>query len=444
MRSPGRPEINQRLIKQAFWAHISAGLQSDDAARACGVSQPLGPRWFRQAGGIAPTNLGSTLGIYLSFAEREEISHLHAQQLGVREIARRLERSPSTISRELRRNAATRCGKLQNRATVAQWKAERAAERPKVTKLANNDKLRAYVQERLGATILDARGKPLPGPQVPWNGRRHGRRADRRWGKGWSSEQISQRLRFEFPDDASMQVSHEAIYQALYIQGRGALKRELTACLRTGRALRVPQARTRQRGRQFITPELMISERPAEIDDRAKKEGEQFDETDELFLSAESHPYSQGKFLANQSVSAFVAANPNVGFEIVSISPVFVFGKALSSRADSSSMGLQFFMKNKILTDAFVNMLFEANPLCAIVDVADVAEAVYKAAITNGIHGKTYLISSESYTTSDVHSMLNGHQPKHQAQIVYSSERAKKELGLHFKPVNETLRAFSV
>ena len=117
--------------------------------------------------------------------------------------------------------------------------------------------------------MLDACGKPLPSPQVLWNGRRHGRRADRRWGKGWSPEQISQRLRFEFPDDASMQVSHEAIYQALYIQGQGALKRELTACLRTGRALRVPQARARQRGRHFITPELMISERPAEIADRA-------------------------------------------------------------------------------------------------------------------------------------------------------------------------------
>ena len=136
MRSPGRPEINQRLIKQTFWEHISAGLQSEDAARACGVSQPLGPRWFRQAGGIAPTNLGSTSGKYLSFAEREEISLLHAQQLGIREIARRLKRSPSTISRELRRNAATRCGKLQYRATVAQWKAERAAERPKAAKLA--------------------------------------------------------------------------------------------------------------------------------------------------------------------------------------------------------------------------------------------------------------------------------------------------------------------
>ena len=110
MRSPGRPEINQRLIKQAFWENIAVGLQSEDAARACGVSQPLGPRWFRQAGGIAPTNLRSTSGRYLSFAEREEISLLHAQQLGVREIARRLERSSSTISRELRRNAATRCG----------------------------------------------------------------------------------------------------------------------------------------------------------------------------------------------------------------------------------------------------------------------------------------------------------------------------------------------
>jgi len=205
----------------------------------------------------------------LSFTEREEIAVLHAQQVGVREIARRLGRAPSTISRELRRNAATRSGKLQYRATVAQWKSERAARRPKLAKLVLNDKLRAYVQERLAGTVMDVCGKRLLGPQVPWNGRRHGRRADRRWGSSWSPEQISRRLQFEFPDDASMRISHEAIYQALYIQGRGALKRELTACLRTGRALRVPQARTRQRGRHFITPELMISERPAEIADRA-------------------------------------------------------------------------------------------------------------------------------------------------------------------------------
>lgn len=269
MRSPGRPQINQRPVKQAFWGCIALGLQSQDAALACGVSQPLGPRWFREAGGMPPMPLVPPSGRYLSFAEREEIALLRAQQYGVREIARQLGRSPSTISRELRRNAATRGGTLQYRATVAQWKAERAAERPKAAKLAQNKRLRVYVQERLSGVVLDVQGKSIRGPHVPWKGRRHGRRADRRWGKSWSPEQISRRLRLDFPEDASMQVSHEAIYQALYVQGRGALRRELSACLRTGRALRVPRARTRQRDRQFITPELMISERPAEVADRA-------------------------------------------------------------------------------------------------------------------------------------------------------------------------------
>ncbi len=269
MRSPGRPQVNQRLIKQAFWERIAGGLSSEDAAQVCGISQPLGPRWFREAGGMAPMTLSPPTGRYLSFSEREEIALLRVQQCGVREIARRLERSPSTISRELRRNAATRGGTLQYRATVAQWKAERAAERPKVAKLAQNTRLRGYVQERLSGTVLDIQGKPIPGPKVPWKGRRHGRRADRRWGTSWSPEQISRRLQLDFPDDASMQVSHEAIYQALYVQGRGALRRELSACLRTGRALRVPRARTGQRSKPFITPELMISERPPEVADRA-------------------------------------------------------------------------------------------------------------------------------------------------------------------------------
>jgi len=104
---------------------------------------------------------------------------------------------------------------------------------------------------------------------VRWVGRRHGRRRDRRWAKAWSPEQIANRLRIDFPDDESMRISHEAIYQALYVQGRGALKRELVACLRTGRALRVPRARTRARGKQFVSSEVMISERPAEAADRA-------------------------------------------------------------------------------------------------------------------------------------------------------------------------------
>lgn len=269
MRSPGRPQVNQRQTRQAFWGRIAAGLSSEDAAQACGVSQPLGPRWFRDAGGMSPIALVPLSGRYLSFSEREEIALLRAQQCGVREIARKLERSPSTISRELRRNAATRGGTLQYRATVAQWKAEKAAQRPKAAKLAQNKRLHAYVQERLTGAISDVHGKTIPGPNVPWKGRRHGRRADRRWGTSWSPEQISRRLQLDFPDDSSMRLSHEAIYQALYIQGRGALRRELSACLRTGRALRVPRARARQRGKQFITPEVMISQRPPEVADRA-------------------------------------------------------------------------------------------------------------------------------------------------------------------------------
>ena len=213
--------------------------------------------------------MGAHSGRYLSFVEREEIALLRAEHYGVREIARKLGRSPSTISRELRRNAATRSGTLRYRATVAQWKAERAAKRPKTAQLAENEQLRTYVQDRLAGVVTDAEGRPIPGPNVPWKGRRHGRRADRRWGTCWSPEQISRRLRIDFPHDASMQISHEAIYQALYVQGRGALRRELSACLRTGRALRVPRARTQQRGKQFITPEVMISQRPAEAADRA-------------------------------------------------------------------------------------------------------------------------------------------------------------------------------
>ena len=105
-------------------------------------------------------------------------------------------------------------------------------------------------------------GVAVQGPDVTWKGRRTGRRQHRRWSTAWSPEQIARRVRLDFPDDEAMRISHEAIYQALYVQGRGALRRELTACLRTGRALRVPRARTRGRGKSFVTPEIMISQRP--------------------------------------------------------------------------------------------------------------------------------------------------------------------------------------
>jgi IS30 family transposase len=266
--SPGRPSTAQREDRVRFWEAIARGASSEDAAAATGVSSAVGARWFRQAGGMPPISLVPLSGRYLSLPEREEIAILHAQGHGMREIARRIGRSPSTISRELRRNAATRSHTVSYRATTAQWHAERRAGRPKVSRLAEHTALRAYVQERLAGIIARPNGELVVGPDTRWIGRRHGRRQDRRWARSWSPEQISNRLRLDFPDDQSMRISHEAIYQALYVQGRGALKRELVACLRTGRALRVPQARTRGRGKHFVTPAVMISERPVEADDR--------------------------------------------------------------------------------------------------------------------------------------------------------------------------------
>ena len=206
---------------------------------------------------------------YLSFAEREEIALLRVQGYPIRQIARRLARAASTISRELRRNAATRGGGLEYRATTAQWHAERTAGRAKQAKLARKAALRTYVEERLAGIVVAPGGAPVPGPAVSWKGRRHGPRQGRRWANAWSPEQIAQRLPVDFPDDETMRISHEAIYQALFVQGRGALRRELTACLRTGRALRMPRARTRRQGKTFISPEIMISQRPAEAADRA-------------------------------------------------------------------------------------------------------------------------------------------------------------------------------
>src|SRR5712692_6245100 len=259
MWSPGRPSVAWRGDRVRFWQSIASGASSEDAAAAAGVSQAVGSRWFRQAGGMPPISLAPLSERYLLFAEREEIAILHAQRVGMREIARRLGRSASTISRELRRNASTRSNAVVYRATTAQWHAERRASRPKVSKLAANDALREYVQERLAGAIARPDGERVPGPTVRFAGRRHGRRQDRRWAKAWSPEQIANRLRIDFPDDDSMRISHEAIYQALYVQGRGALKRELVTCLRTGRAQRVPRARTRARGKQFVSSEVMIS-----------------------------------------------------------------------------------------------------------------------------------------------------------------------------------------
>ena len=178
MRSPGRPTAGRREHRQRFWDAIRGGLSSEDAALAAGVSQPVGTRWFRETGGMPPFSLAPLSGRFLSFSEREVIAILRSQRLGVREIARRLNRSPSTVSRELRRNAATRGGGLKYRATTAQWHADRKARRPKMAKLAANGKLRRYVQDRLAGMIAALDGTRLPGPRVRWC------RSPGSWGQG--------------------------------------------------------------------------------------------------------------------------------------------------------------------------------------------------------------------------------------------------------------------
>ena len=270
LRSPGHPEF-QRLVEADFWGAIAQGLLPEEASAVAGVGQAVGARWFHNAGGMPPFDLDFTpSGRYLSFAEREEIAILNAQGNGVRDIARALGRDPGTISRELRRNAATRGGTREYRASVAQWKANMAAKRPTQAKLVTNPRLREYVKQRLSGKVSRPDGTVVAGPQPPrFTGRNKPHRKDRDWVLGWSPQQISNRLRLDFPDDESMRISHEAIYQSLYIQGRGALKRELVWCLRTGRALRAPRERSRRKAWAHVTPETLISERPAEADDRA-------------------------------------------------------------------------------------------------------------------------------------------------------------------------------
>ncbi|MDX2378113.1 helix-turn-helix domain-containing protein, partial [Microbacterium sp. LRZ72] len=204
MRSPGRPEPS-RAVQRQFWRLIATGITSAEASLKVGVSVPVGSRWFRHAGGMPPISLADPAGRYLSFEEREEIALLCAKDVGVREIARRIGRDPGTISRELRRNAATRSGKPEYRALVAQWKAQQAAKRPKKARLVTDDRLREYVQERLAGNVRRPDGTIVVGPEPPaWKGLNKPHRQDRRWATAWSPEQISHRLKVEFPDDESM------------------------------------------------------------------------------------------------------------------------------------------------------------------------------------------------------------------------------------------------
>jgi IS30 family transposase len=234
-----------------------------EAAALAGVSESGAAKWVAESGGMIP-DLEEPSGRYLSLAEREEIAHGWSAGHSRAEIARRLGRHPATIGRELLRNKTVRYAKRpprpdgrhhrpgrtpgdrsptqtqrpRYRASVAQSKAEARARRAKPGRLASNPDLRGQVQTRLAARL--------------------------------SPEQIAATLRADFPDRPEMWVSHETIYQALYVQGRGELRRELTRCLRTGRALRKPRrVPGERRGKRPIPAELMISARPGEVADRA-------------------------------------------------------------------------------------------------------------------------------------------------------------------------------
>jgi len=165
--SPGRPPVAGRDERGRFWAAIATGVSSENAAAAAGISQAIGARWFRKAGGMPPAKLGALAkplsGRYLSFAEREEIALLRARGCTMQEVARRIGRAASTISRELRRNASTRSGGLEYRPTTAQWHAERSARRPKEAKLALNPVLRVCVPRIISGHIGDADHRALAG-----------------------------------------------------------------------------------------------------------------------------------------------------------------------------------------------------------------------------------------------------------------------------------------
>lgn len=188
MRSPGRPKVAHRNQRVLFWRLIAKGLSSEDAAVQVGASAPVGNRWFRKAGGMMPSQFSMSAPPfsrrYLRFSEREEIALHRARGLGVCAIARKIGRAASTVSRELRRNAATRGGGFEYRATTAQWHADRASQRHKITKLAQNPTLRQYVEDRLSGHVTSSDGEIASGPDVVWTKRRSVRRQHRRWANG--------------------------------------------------------------------------------------------------------------------------------------------------------------------------------------------------------------------------------------------------------------------
>ena len=228
MGNPGLSVERRRAVLDC----LAAGMNPVQASRAAGVSKSAAYVILHSIGGVCRPAETKYSDRYLDRDQRHEIARLREAELPGREIARRLGVSASTVSRELRRNADPKTGYYQpERADRMAWERQR---RPKPSRLSGNPVLRGEVQAR-----LDGR---------------------------YSPEQISGRLKMMHPDDKSMQVSHETIYQSIYVYPRGELKRELQACLRSGRAVRRPRGRRDKRGK--IVGAVPIGERPPEVEGR--------------------------------------------------------------------------------------------------------------------------------------------------------------------------------
>lgn len=168
-----------------------------------------------------------------------------------------------------------------------------------------------------------------------------------------------------------------------------------------------------------------------------------FSEKSARYYSRQSPPYAQAKFIANQTVQFYIDENPKLPFEISTVSPVMVMGKSLSEREDSVSTGMQFLIKNQIAPNEFVQGMFDSDMPLAIVDVEDVADSIFKLATTKGTHCKDYLLTSQTYAVSDVRAMLNHQPPKNKPQLIYQNHLAETELGIRFRPVQDTLNSYS-
>jgi len=214
------------------WDRWQAGDANRLIGRDLGRSAASIRAFVESWGGVRPASRRRSLR-HLSLDEREEISRGVAAGDSLRSIGVRLGRAASTISRELARNG----GRSRYRAHHADRTALRRAKRPKPSKLAVNVELRAVVEDKL-----------------------------EEW---WSPHQVVLWLKRTYPDNQEMYVSHETIYLSLFVQGKGALRRELTECLRTGRAYRRPKTKRAPSGKGKIVDPVMISERPAEVEDRA-------------------------------------------------------------------------------------------------------------------------------------------------------------------------------